>query len=95
MSYELIGESKAVVEKIELNFSGDAELIKTDYGHAAMNLARGIRAGTDIFDTERQKKHLRDSVLELIEKFGPKIIPFLRDELRAVLTEEEIARYEK
>jgi len=93
----LIPESKAVVEKIRNTFDIDHDvgLSQTDYGHALSNLARGIQAGEEVFDARRQKQHLRDSVLEILTRFGSKIIPLLREELRSVLTEEEIAQYEK
>lgn len=92
MSPDLIPQSKKLVDKIKTEIGGNEELMKTDYGHATMNLACGIGQGAEVFDEERQKKHLHDSALELVKNFGKKILnfPWLRDELKCVLSEDEI-----
>lgn len=92
--HELNPVSQAVVDKINSRFApNDVSVSGDQYGHAMQNLARGLAAGADVFDEDRQKKHLRDSVMELIDKFGPRIIPLLKDELQGVLTPEEIEKY--
>lgn len=95
MAYELIKESKIIVDKINSISEKDEGFINTDYGHAARNLAWGVPGIASELNPEQQKEHLRGSALELVKMFGPKIIPLLREELRNVLTEEEIAKYQK
>lgn len=94
--HKLNPTSQAVVDKIRANFDDtDPEVAKTEYGHLMLNVAGGISAGGDVYDKEGQLIHLRKVVLGLLERFGPKIVPLLREELRDVITEEEMEKYSK
>lgn len=94
----IIPESKSIIEKIEADkeASGDeGEYRKSEYGHLLLNWVNGIEASAVTYSPEKQKEYLRSTALYTIRKMGPKIIPLLREELRAVLTEEELAMGEK
>lgn len=56
MSPDLIHASQMILNKMRSLMKGKQgeDFIKTDYGHAAANLAWSI-GGADIYDEERQK----------------------------------------
>ncbi len=62
------------------------------YDHIRRIIATGIYgAATTGKPEEIQIKSARDTALQQLQKFGPAIIPFLKEELRGVLTEEDLA----
>lgn len=69
----------------------DPEFSKTEFGHAAMSLATTSVAMAEFeSNPEKQKMDLRRRAIDVIKKFGPNIIPLLRDELKLSLTDEDI-----
>lgn len=67
-----------------------SQFSKTDYGHAAMNLACSAIAEAQLkSDPMKQKENLKELATEYVQKYGPQIIPKLRDELRFALFDED------
>jgi hypothetical protein len=68
----------------------------TEYGHAAMALAVSAIGQSSIdADQTTQVSHMRACAVEIIQKFGKKIIPLLRDELKLALTDEDLVSFDK
>lgn len=85
----LIPESRQIVEKL----SEEGAKNHGEYGHALRAMSYELGMGGLVYDEDKQKALLRESAISLLEKFGSKVIPNLRSELQAVLTEEDIARF--
>ena len=76
------------VEEVRQKF-GNRIFEQSTYGHAAINLAEGLRLRA-MDSAEEQRKFLRERALGLAKRHGIKIISFMRDELRLSLTDEDL-----
>ncbi len=93
----LLPESRNIVDKIDEFRSQKPDVPNnSQYGHYLVNLRNGLNAAADKdvnWSKERQREHLRLCALEAIRKFGPEMLNgFLRDELMAVLTPDDIEK---
>ena len=67
------------------------EFRKTDYGHTAVGMVSTVLLAAAVGATpEEQQEKLRLCVRRAIQKYDKNVIPFLRDELKLVLSEEDI-----
>lgn len=70
----------------------DIEFRESTYGHAAIGMVNTVFGDAVLGATpEEQQERLRNLALRNVKKFGPNIIPLLRDELQLALTEEDLA----
>lgn len=68
-----------------------SDFSKTEYGHAAMDLAVvAIANASNDATPEEQRAYFRAYALKKIEEYGKGILSFLRDELKLALTEEDL-----
>jgi len=75
-----------IVNALKALNSNDGEISTTDHGHAAGMLAQVMVSEADIgASPERQRAIVKEAALKLIDKYGVKIVPFLRDELKLAL----------
>ena len=81
-------EVRPFVDEVRQRF-GNRIFEQSTYGHAAINLAEGLRLRADD-SPEEQRKFLRERALVLVKRHGVKIIAFMRDELRLALTDEDL-----
>lgn len=65
---------------------GEFNDIEPHYGHALSALAHSTLLNAEI-SPEEQRELLRTQAQSLVDTFGEKIIPFLRDELKIALEE--------
>ena len=69
----------------------DKEFRKTDYGHTAVGMVSTVLLAAAMNATpEEQQEKLRLCVRRAIQKYDKNVIPFLRDELKLVLSEDDI-----
>ena len=67
------------------------EFRKTDYGHTAVGMVSTVLLAAAVSATpEEQQEKLRLCVRRAIQKYDKNVIPFLRDELKLVLSEDDI-----
>lgn len=76
------------IDEVRQRFN-DRIFVQSPYGHAAINLAEGLRLRAED-SPEEQRKFLRERALSLVKRHGTKIITFMRDELRFSLTDEDL-----
>ncbi len=62
-----------------------------EYGHAVRGLAHSaMLCALNRHSPEYQRNMLKQRVQEIVTKFGPNIIPLLRDELKLALSEDDL-----
>ncbi|MBL7036533.1 hypothetical protein ISR94_01615 [Candidatus Microgenomates bacterium] len=81
-------EIKTFIKSVEDRNVGD--FAETNYGHAVVALASvATLGGTSGKTHQQQRALLRQSAERKIQKYGKGIIPFLRDELKLALIDED------
>ena len=86
------GDKKLIFPEAHSSIDGILEYLAdnpketlTEYGHAVGMIAAVAYANCESCDVVEQKAKLKQAALHYVEKFGPKIIEFLKPELREAL----------
>lgn len=78
-------EAHSTVDGILQYLDNNPKETLTSYGHAVGMLAAVAYANCETCDFETQKERLRKVALKYIDRYGPRIIEFLKPELRETL----------